>query len=169
MRARFVLAFSLAILPAAAAPTPLLTADGLAPFRIGMTETEIRRIPGLQMEFHSEASGDAESCETALISGMPDIDLMLVHHRIVKIGTNAPAIRTSDGVHIGTTEAQLKAIFGRRAVFKDQPYEEGDPNYHWVIVKVQGQREFLFATSKHIVDSLNVGDLPGIEFMEGCA
>jgi hypothetical protein len=169
MRARFVLAFSLAIFPAAAAPAPLLTADGLAPFRVGMTETEIRRIPGLQMEFHSEASGDADSCETASVSGMPDLGLMLVHRRIVKIGTSAPAIRTADGVHIGTTEAQLRTIFGKRAVFSGRPYYEGDPNYHWIVVKVNGTREFVFATSEHVVDGLSVGDLPGIEFMEGCA
>src|SRR4051812_32867872 len=113
MRARIVLVFLLAIFPAAAAPAPLLTADGLAPFRIGMTETEIRRIPGLQVEFHYEASGDPESCETAAISSMPDLSLMLVDRRIVKIGTGAPAIRTADGIHIGTTEAQLRTIFGK--------------------------------------------------------
>jgi hypothetical protein len=169
MRARFVLAFSLANFPAAAAPASLLTADGLAPFRIGMTETEIRRIPGLTVEFHSEGSGDPDACETALISSMPDTSLMLVHRRIVKIGTSAPAIQTAEGVHIGTTESQLRTIFGKRAVFSGRPYYEGDPNYHWIVVKVNGTREFVFATSEHVVDGLNIGDLPGIEFMEGCA
>jgi hypothetical protein len=101
---------------------------------------------------------------------------MLRHHRIVMIGidgdtadANVKEIRTTDGIRIGTTEAQLRAIFGARAIFTDRPYYEGDPDYHRVIVKLQGQREFVFDTSKRVVGSLSVGDLPGVEAMEGCA
>jgi hypothetical protein len=166
MRARFALSFLLAAFPVVAAPAPLLTAEGLAPFRIGMTEAELRRLPGLKVEFSSDASGNAEACETAGAPEMPDVSLMLVHRRVMVIWANTP---TSDGVRIGTTEAQLKAIFGKRAMFTDRPYEEGDPDYHRVIVKLQGQREFVFDTSKRVVDSLSVGDRPGVEAMEGCA
>ncbi len=153
---------------AIAQPRYDLTAKGFGPLQIGMTLQEAEAATGTKFVTNAEASGDPSACETAEIPGWPGVSLMLEDFRITVIYIEKP-LRTVDGVHIGMSERALSRLFGKRAVFGPRPYFGGEPRAHNIAVKADSNREFLFQTHDGVVETISVGDLPSVEYWEGCA
>jgi hypothetical protein len=146
---------------------PLLTATGYGALRIGMTRGQAERAVGAHILINDLASDDAWVCADGSIKTMPHVDLLLEGLRIKVISiSGGPA--TVDGVRIGTSEAQLRRIFGKRAVFGWRPYIGDTPGAHNVIVKTGRNREFLFQTADGRVQTISAGELPAVEYWEGC-
>jgi hypothetical protein len=166
-----VLAILCAPLAARSEVPSILSPDGLPPLRIGMTERAAEKALGVKLNFSADASGDAEVCQEGDVSGKPGIYLLTEHHRIARItvGKDAAEIRTPEGVHIETTEGQLRKIFGQRATFGPRPYEDDVPDAHEVIVKQRGRIEFVFETEHSKVEEMRVGRSEAVQAMEGCA
>lgn len=159
--------------PLAAYPATVsyLSPDGLGPLRIGMTEAAAERALGEKLGLSGDASGDAEACEEGEVPGKPGVYVLTEHHRVMRIVLDAKAegIGTAEGVRIGTTESQLRKIFGKRAVFKPRPYEEDVRGAQEVIVKVSAHRAFVFETENYKVQEIRAGDIRAVQYMEGCA
>lgn len=162
-------AFWLAAMTAQAAAPDVLTMEGLGRIHIGMTEAQIEHALGATLHLVGDAAGP-DICADAGVPGRAGVDLMFEKRRLTVIEvTTDKTIRTGDGVRIGTTEAELRKIFGPRAAFNPRPYEEGVAGAHEVIVKVTGAREFVFETEGGAVTEMRLGDKPSTEYMEGCA
>jgi hypothetical protein len=147
---------------------PLLTATGYGALRLGMTRGQAERAIGAHVSINDIASDDAWVCANGFITTMPHVDLLLEGLRI-KVISIGGGRATADGVRIGTSEAQLRRIFGTRAVFTWRPYAGGAPGAHNIIVKTGRNREFLFQTGGGRVETISIGDLPAVEYWEGCA
>lgn len=162
-----LLAVGVAAASLAAAPPPHLTAAGLGPLRIGMTRAQAERAIGTHILLSEIESDNVWACAIGTIRSMPHVVLLLEELRIRVITIGGP-LSTADGVRIGSSEAALRRVFGKRAKFDDRPYFGGEPNAHNVIVRLSGRREFLFQTKDGKVDTINLGDRPAIEYWEGC-
>lgn len=157
----------LAAAPALAA-APVMTRDGLGGLRVGMGIKEAERASGRKITLEKNSSDDLKACALARVSGLPDVWLLLEDYRIKVITANGRGYATADGVRAGTGEADLRRIFGKRIEFEARPYLDS-PDAHNAIVKLGGGREFLFQTKDRKVESIAIGDLPAVEYMEGCS
>ncbi|MBV8976468.1 MAG: hypothetical protein JOZ13_03735 [Alphaproteobacteria bacterium] len=167
-RSSAVLAVLISAHTAAHAARPVLTPDGIGPIRIGMTLQQVQKAVGGTINLHDDASDDQNVCAETDVPGWPNVSLLLENLRVTVISIGKP-YRTRDGVGIGWTEPVLKQIFGSHAVFGPRPYFEDDPHAHNVIVKVSKNREFLFQTKDSKIESISLGELPSVEYWEGCA
>jgi hypothetical protein len=136
-----------------------------------MTERAAEKALGAKLEFSADASGDAEVCQEGAAPGKSGIYLLTEHHRIARItvGKDATQIHTPENVHVGTTEDQLRKIFGKRATFQPRPYEDDVRGAHEVIVKQGAHIEFVFETEDYKVEEMRVGTAAAVQYMEGCA
>jgi len=167
----FQIAFGAFVLAAGvthANPTNILTADGIGPLRIGMTLQQLEAAIGRKVDLSDLSSDDTSVCAEIDVPGWENIGLLMENLRVTVIYIDRP-YRTIDGVYHGMSETDLKRRFGHQAVFGYRPYFGGDPHAHNVVVKKGRRREFLFQTENDKVSSISVGDLPGVEYWEGCA
>jgi|GEM_PF-2600032 len=156
------------VMGAAYAKSPnVLTADGIGPIRVGMTLQQLETAIGRKVDLSDISSDDTSICADVAVPGWKHVGLLMENFRIAVIYIDRP-YRTIDGVYYGMSEADLKRRFGRRAVFDYRPYFGDDPHAHNVVVKKSRRREFLFQTKDDKVSNISVGDLPGVEYWEGC-
>ena len=78
---------------------------GFGPIALGMTLDEASKAAGLAVTEPSQCPGSAHG------EGLPGLSITHDGDRIVSIGTNQPGIRTVSGAEVGTTEADLLAIY----------------------------------------------------------
>lgn len=161
-----VLAALLTVQQALAAP--VMTPDGLGLLHVGMRWHQAERAIGHKIDLNPIASDDLAICAEAAIVGMPGVMLLLERYRIRAITVDR-SFATVDGVGIGTSEEDLRHIFGTRARFDFRPYAGGEAGAHNVIVRLGGEREYLFQTRSGKVDLISIGDRPAVEYWEGCA
>jgi hypothetical protein len=144
----------------------ILTFNGLAPVRIGMTMRQVERVLGKKLTINSLASEDEKECSQADRPGDSKASYMFHAYKVVRIDIGEKGIATPEGASVGTTESQLKEIYGPKATFSPHPYL--DDRGHYVKVQAPG-RELIFETEDGKVTSFRVG-LPGaVELIEGCA
>lgn len=166
--AKIFLAAFVLMAASANAQTVVLTSEGFAPLKIGMTLRQAEAAIGRKIELLDEAGEDPHVCAVVDIPGHRGVSALFEYERIAVIYIEKP-YRTVDGVYYGMPEANLKKRFGKRAIFDYRPYLGGDPHAHNVVVKEGGKREFLFQTEDDKVTTISVGNLPGVEYWEGCA
>jgi len=141
-------------------------AEGLAPVKIGMTKAQAAKALGHSLEINSEASEDEASCSQAENPTNGKIGYMFHGFRVVRIDVEDKNVTTPEGATVGSSEARLKKLYGKRATFSPHPYlgDEG----HYVTV-TYSHTKMIFETDKGRVTSFRVG-LPGpVDYIEGCA
>jgi hypothetical protein len=145
-----------------------LTLQGLGPAHIGMTHAQLERALARKIPLSGAASGDAAVCATAKFPGR-EAALMFEKYRLTRIDVwRTDAIATAEGAHVGSSEAQLRRLYGRRAVFTDHPYLEKEG--HYVTVRYRrANRELLFETDHGTVTGWRIGYPKSVAYIEGCA
>ena len=155
------------VAPPAQAET--LTLQGLGQVHIGMRLARIERILGRKIPVDEAVSGDASGCTEA---GWPDKDgvtFMFEKYRLTRMDVWKPnnPITTAEGAHVGSSEAELRYFYNRRALLSPHPYlgEEG----HYVTVRYPAQnRKLIFETEHGRVTSFRIGYPKSVEYIEGC-
>jgi hypothetical protein len=70
---------------------------------------------------------------------------------------------------VGTTEAALRKLYGKRAKFTVHPYGD-EPNDHYVTVVLPAKNRLLiFATWGRRVQSFRIGTRDAAPLIEGCS
>ena len=92
---------------------------------------------------------------------------MFQNYRIVRIDVERKGITTAEGAGVGTSEIQLKKIYGRKAVFSAHPYLDSEGHYVTVLFPAQN-RKLIFETDHGKVTSFRVGLPEPVEYIEGC-
>jgi hypothetical protein len=96
---------------ASAAPRPGAPTEwrlgyaGLGPVGLGMTFDEASRAAGVAVTPNATCGGAGH------VAGLPDVYVLHRENRIIKIGVKDPTVLTISGAHIGTSEAELLAIY----------------------------------------------------------
>jgi hypothetical protein len=92
------------------------------------------------------------------------IHVMVIEGKLTRIETDNERLETSKGIHVGSTEAQLKRAYGSALKGEANHYGEGWDYYLWS-GKDRGIR---FYVSEGKVSWIAAGD-ETIRYIEGCA
>ena len=133
---------------------------------IGMRFAQVEKVLG-KVSYNDLVSGGPAGCVEAGWPGKPGIGLMFEDYRLTRISVGRKAITTGEGAGVGTSEAALRRLYGRRAVFTDHPYLEKEG--HYVTVRYpQANRKLIFETAHGKVNSFRIGYPKPVEYIEGC-
>lgn len=158
--------------------------DGIAPVKIGMTRSDadaaagLHFLPGFAHEtcagmIPSPGMGGATEDDylpgvSLMLVSEPDQDL-LTQGRIARVDVLEPGYTTAAGIGIGSTEAEVRAVYRPFVRISQHTYVPGG---HYLIVRSPDPALFnyrmVFETDGSQVTSFRAGKLPEVEFVEHC-
>jgi len=150
---------------AAAGSTWCLGMDGLGPIRAGMKVEEVLRLadwPGMETK-----AQPSECWYLRYHGGGSDFDLMIIKGTVVRVELRGQSkLHTFSGAHIGTTEEELKALYGARLDIQPHKYDE---HGHTITMKSgSGDYGLRFETSNGKVTAIQSGPWAHLHYVEGC-
>ena len=151
---------------AAAAPSWCLGMSGLGPIRAGMTVEQVMRLADFS---GLERKSPAGECWYLHYQGDSSaFDLMIIDNVVVRLELKGKTrLHTFSGARIGTTEAQLKSMYGSRLDIQPHKYDE---NGHTITIKSSGGDYGLrFETSAGRVTAIQSGPWEHLHYVEGCS
>jgi hypothetical protein len=150
----------------AAAPSWCLGMSGLGPIRAGMSVEQVMRLADFSgLERRSPAG---ECWYLQYRGGSTAFDLMIIGDSVVRLEVKgASRLHTFSGARIGTTEEELKTMYGPRLDIQPHKYDE---NGHTITVKSSGGGHGLrFETSAGRVTAIQAGPWEHLNYVEGCS
>jgi hypothetical protein len=90
------------------------------------------------------------------------VDVMVQKGKATSFSTANGDLRTREGIHVGSSEAELLAAYGSRLTREENPYD-GVDYYVWT----RPDRGIKFAASNGMVKGISSGS-KAIEYVEGC-
>jgi len=169
MRARrrwtVLLVLALAAGSEAAAPRWCLGLGSLGPVRTGMSVEQVLPLadwPGLARKqpvgdcwyLHYDADG-------------ANFDLMIIRDQVVRIELKAgSSLRTLGGARIGSSEADLRRLYGTRLV--RQPHKYDPEGLTFTFRSSDQQHGLRFETSRGKVTAIQSGPWEHLHYVEGC-
>jgi hypothetical protein len=150
---------------ATAASSWCLGLSGLGPIRAGMTVEQVMRLADFSgMERKSRAG---ECWYLNYRGGSSAFDLMIIGGVVVRLELKGESkLHTFGGAGIGTSEDELKAMYGARLDVQPHKY---DPNGHTITLKSSGGEHGLrFETSGGRVTAIQAGPWEHLNYVEGC-
>jgi hypothetical protein len=140
--------------------------SGQGPLRAGMTvEQALSLFDWSGMETQSQAQ---ECWYLRYQGGGNDFDAMIIQGKVVRIELRGKStLRTFSGAHIGTTEAELKKMYGARLDIQPHKYDE---HGHTITVRSSsGEYGLRFETSQGKVTAIQSGPWEHLNYVEGCS
>lgn len=159
----------------------VLTFDGLAPVRMGMTVAEAEDALGAKLQPLDTSDGaSSESCwYTRRTDGVDQaIPYMIRDGRVARIDVDNgppqsmeridPGVTTERGIRIGSSEEDVKKAYGPSLDIT--PHAYGDENDHYLtVLTADKSRGIRFVTWEGKVDTFHVGTADAILLVEGCS
>ena len=143
-----------------------LSMGGLGPIRAGMKVEEVLPLadwPGLPRRPES-----AECWYMRYQGGPSDFSLMIIDDRVVRIEIQGKStLRTISGAQIGTTEAELRKMYGARLDVQPHKYDEHGQTI--TLKSSRGDYGMRFETSRGKVTAMQAGPWEHLNYVEGCS
>jgi hypothetical protein len=164
-RAAWAATLLLAAASVGAASTWCLGLGALGPIRTGMKAEEVLRLadwPGM------ETKKQPQDCWYLNYDGNgANFRLMIIKNIVVRIEiSGASRLHTFSGARIGTTEEQLRALYGARLDIQPHKYDE---HGHTITFKSgSGEYGLRFETSNGTVTAIQSGPWEHLHYVEGC-
>jgi len=165
-RASILAATSLMLAAAASAGSSwCLGMGGLGPLRAGMTVEQVLALADFSGIERKKPAG--ECWYLRYHGGEADFALMIIDGRVARVELqNSSKLGTFSGARIGTTEAELQAMYGARLDVQPHKY---DPAGHAITLKSSGGEYGLrFETSGGKVTAIQAGPWEHLNYVEGC-
>jgi hypothetical protein len=153
----------------ATAAEPILTPFGLGPLKIGMREAEAAKRLGLRIA----PDGDVDSliCREDSYQPYPDISVMAERGIVTRIVIAAPSrLRTDRGLGIGSTEADVRRVYGHHLKIETAAYED-EPAHDltfWVVRSKHRWRGIRYGTDEHGRVRVIYAGSKSIRYIESC-
>lgn len=138
-----------------------LSLTGYGPAHLGMTIGELEQ--ALQTRLNTQEP-ELEGCTYA--EPQEGMALMLQDGRLVRIDVLKPDIRTLSGATVGSSEAEIKALYPER--LKKSPHVYGAGSY-FTLQSEDGRYGLRFETQDGKVTSFYVGLMQAVRLAEGCS
>ncbi|WP_411282068.1 hypothetical protein [Gemmatimonas sp.] len=144
-----------------------LTEHGIGPVRVGMTLAEVAGATSAGIRLVG-----TDSTECSYLSwrdGPPGVLIMAEGGRVVRIDVQNPAITTSEGIKIGSTEAEVQQRYTGRVEVQPHKYTDG----HYLVVTprrpTDSNLRIVFETDGQKVETFRGGRVPQVQYVEGCS
>lgn len=155
-----------AVPPPTATPWQL-EMDGIGAGRVGMTIAQAELVLGSARVDRIE---DGDVCGYVNFTKLPEgVSFMVAGDTLVRANVDAEGVRTVEGLGVGSTEAEVQAVFGSRVTVELHPYT--GPEGHYLVVTDPRRPNFrmIFETDGKVVTSFRAGREPEVRLIEGCA
>ncbi|HTU10825.1 MAG TPA: hypothetical protein VMG08_07980 [Allosphingosinicella sp.] len=153
-----------AMLMAPTAADGTLTLQGLGGFRAGTPVSALRRL-GARRPVPPEEPG---GCHFWNIPSRPDVLLMVVDDRLVRVDIRNRRYRTASGARVGMTETEVRRLYGPRLRVEPHPYT--GPQGHYLVYRQPGAAHgLIFETDGRRVLSMRAGLWEQVQWIEGCS
>ena len=172
---------------AGVSPSPMakaeivLTPEGFAPLRIGMTRAEVVKALGEASDPDAVGGPDPQSCDEFRPARAPEGMLVMIEDgRLTRISLGeGSAVKTDRGLGVGDTAAAVRAAYGGALQAGPHKYEAAPAEYLTVWAKdpPKDERSEVPASArgivyevggKGVVQAVSAGG-PSISYVEGCA
>ncbi len=167
-RARLTAALAGALLCAAQgqAATWCLGLGSLGPMRTGMSVDQVLQLADWPGQERRAPAG--ECWYLRYQGGDSDFDLMIIDGQVVRIELRGKSrLSTLSGAHIGSSEAELKKLYGERLQVQPHKY---DPAGHTLTYQsADGGFGLRFETSGGKVTAIQSGPWEHLHYVEGCS
>ena len=140
-----------------------ITAFGMNGFRAGDAFQSISDAFRPQGNYGSQsADWDTYACET-YSSNDRLVDVMVIEGKAGSFLTVSPALKTANGIHVGSTEKALLAAYGSGKLKREANPYDGVDYFFWA----GKDRGIKFHVAQGKVETITAGDR-SIEYVEGC-
>jgi hypothetical protein len=139
---------------------------GLGPLRIGMTEAQIRRTVAGPLQHE----GDNDEGCYYLTPQATGLGFMFLESRLARIDMFEGEWRTVSGARIGSTEEQVRRLYGGRLHI--EPHHYNDDGKYLIVLPAAGPYrgyELLFETDGKVVTTFRAGTAEAVTLVEGCS
>jgi len=152
---------------ALAASSQRVAFSSLGKARVGMTEQAIARALGAPLT-HVDLDAEEEGCYYASGRGLPKgASLMMLNNRLARVDVFEPGIFTVSGAGVGTSESELKRIYGSKLA--QEPHAYTGPEGHYLTLRsADGRYGVRFETDGRLVTGFYAGTAEAIQYIEGC-
>ncbi|MEZ2231955.1 hypothetical protein [Microcoleus sp.] len=150
-----------------------LALNGIGPIRVGMTVDEASQSAGVRL-VKTQSGGEEYGCFYFKPQVEPKaISLMVTKGRIARVDINNERITTIKGAKIGDTEEQIFSLYPGQIQATPHPYVSRPPRngkYLTFVPKDAADKNYriIFETSGNRVTRFRSGQLPEVEYIEGC-
>jgi hypothetical protein len=145
------------------AASDLLQIDRIGPVVVGMTLAEARE--AAQVKLRQEGDDLGGCVFYSPNSREPDVSFMVVDGVVSRIDVDSGTTTTTDGLGIGSTEADVKRAHPDAVVSK-HVYTDG---HYLRVLSDDGRHAFLFETDGQKVTAFRSGFPAAVDAPEGCA
>jgi tetratricopeptide (TPR) repeat protein len=150
-----------------------LTLRGIGPVRVGMTIEEASKASGISSWNLIYGGGREGICKYYKPQiNINDVSFMVINGHIARIDINNKYIQTIRGIKIGDTEKAVKSLYPGQITISPHPYGRPNGNSHYLtfIPKDAADQNYryIFETSGDRVQRFRSGQLPEVEYIEGC-
>ncbi len=161
--------------PDPAQPEPLsrrslVAIDGIDSVRVGMTVEEAEAATGMSML--SMGEGGSPGCSYVRPQGINGLAFMVTEGQISRVDVMADSpIKTLSGAGIGSTEAEIKAMYPGQIEVSPHEYVSGG-HYLTFVPNDNADRDYrlVFETDENgVVTMFRSGKLSEVTWVEGCA
>jgi hypothetical protein len=151
---------------ASGAATWCLGLGAIGPVRTGMSTEQVLPLADWSGLARPQAAG--ECWYLRYQGGGSDFDLMIIDDHVVRIELKgASKLHTLGGAHIGSSEADLKRLYGARLDVQPHKY---DPQGHTLTFRSSdGGLGLRFETSNGKVTAIQSGPWEHLHYVEGCS
>lgn len=157
-------------IPSAASP-PQIGFDGLSPVRVGMTVAEAEQALHAKLSIQFPNDDGPTGCGIAEVEGRDDpFSYMIEDGRVTRadlggLGVKS-AIRTANGIGLGSSVSEIRRAYGKRAKSHPNDYDNTEPDFE--VKSGDGKAAMVFETQHGRVVRIHAGRLPSAEYIEGC-
>lgn len=166
-------------------PVPTITPDGFGLIKIGMSTTDALKLLGDTWHFESasldENGKEDDSCGFLNDGGTDSpVYFMVESGKVTRVDARLPSVNTDKGIHIGSSEDDVREAYGTDVRAMAHEYEEAPAQYLtvWTVgAPPAGQdyaegaetRGIRFSTGPNrLVEEIYAGGT-AIQYIEGCS
>jgi hypothetical protein len=165
-----ILIVALMVPPWLEASSPKLYLHGLGALRIGMSLSAVRHAIGDRTASLEGNDGSPDICSYLRSRALPKgVGLMFMHGRVVRIDIRDGDIRTASGIGIGSTEDDVKRVYGKRITSEPHKYIDGHYLVYTPIDEPDRELAMRFETDGRVVINYRTGRADAVQLVEGCA
>jgi len=137
--------------------------DGVGPVKIGMTLAQ------LSAALHQELAADErdeQGCFYINARGHDNVSFMIIDGHVVRVDVGAAGVKTSAGIQVGDSEAQVHKVYGGRVRVDAHTYV--DAGHYLTVRSASGRYGVRFETDKGKITMFYSGNYDAIQYVEGC-
>ncbi|MGE3332071.1 MAG: hypothetical protein AB7I36_00390 [Rhodospirillaceae bacterium] len=139
---------------------PVLSPDGLAPYRIGM--------PLAGLDAKPPTNADPAGCFYVQTPAAPALTFMIQDGVVQRIEARDPSVALEHGLHLGDPAEKVHAAYGDKVDVQPHKYDYEAGSQYLTIFTPDKQRAIRYVTAAGKISAAYAGNAEAVQLVEGC-